>query len=32
MEHDLNDIWHKIKYDHFDPYNALWAIATNIVT
>ncbi len=35
MEHDLdllytNDFWHKIKIDHFDPYNILLAIATNI--
>ncbi len=35
MEHDLylisyNDFWHKRKIDHFDPYNVLLVIATNI--
>ncbi len=34
MEHDLYlisyDFWHKRKIDHFDPYNVLLAIATNI--
>ncbi len=32
MEHDLisNDFWHKSKMYHFDPYNVLLAIATNI--
>ncbi len=32
MEHDLYLIsfWHKRKMDHFDPYNVLLAIATNI--
>ncbi len=30
MEHDLNDFWHKIKMYHFDPYNVLLAIATNM--
>ena len=25
-----NDFWHKRKIDHFDPYNVLLAIATNI--
>ncbi len=33
MEHDLkypNDFWHKRKIYHFDPYNVLLAIATNI--
>ncbi len=33
MEHDLNILmifWHKRKMDNFDPYNVLWAIATNI--
>ncbi len=35
MEHDFylipNDFWHKRKIDHFDPYNVLLAIATNIL-
>ncbi len=36
MEHDLYliavlyDFWHKRKIDHFDPYNVLLAISTNI--
>ncbi len=32
MEHYLNsnDFWHKIKIYHFDSYNVLLAIATNI--
>ncbi len=34
MEHDLYlisyDFWHKSKIDHFDLYNVLLAIATNI--
>ncbi len=34
MDHDLYlismDFWHKIKINHFDPYNVLLAIATNI--
>ncbi len=25
-----NDFWHKRKIDHFEPYNVLLAIATNI--
>ncbi len=25
-----NDFWHKIKMDHFDSYNVLLSIATNI--
>ncbi len=25
-----NDFWHKRKFDNFDPYNVLLAIATNI--
>ncbi len=24
-----NDFWHKIKKDHFDPFNVFLAIATN---
>ncbi len=33
MEQSLiytRDFWHKIIFDHFDPYNVLLAIATNI--
>ncbi len=34
IEHDLylisNDFWHKIKIGHFDPYNVLLSIATNM--
>ncbi len=30
MEHDPNYLWNKRKHDHFDPYNVLLAIATNI--
>ncbi len=32
LEHpnNPNDFWHKRKIDHFEPYNVLLAIATNI--
>ncbi len=30
MEQYPNYFWHKIKIDHFDPYNVLFAISTNI--
>ncbi len=31
MERYLNnDFWHKREMDHFDPYNVVLAIATNI--